>query len=71
MPTPIYKCPVTGQRVQTWIADDGSPDRNGAFESVTCLACRQVHYVDPGTGKVLDHGPFRTCIMKDSVRRKF
>jgi hypothetical protein len=65
MPTPIYQCPVTGQR------DDGSPDLNEVYEPVTCLACRQMHYVNPRTGRCLDRGPFRSCILKDSVRRGF
>jgi hypothetical protein len=28
------------------------PD-DDAYEAITCLACRKVHYVNPTTGKVL------------------
>jgi hypothetical protein len=48
----IYRCPATGQNVQTWFADDGSENGN-TYLTVTCLACQQVHLVNPGSGKVL------------------
>jgi hypothetical protein len=46
----VYRCPITGQRVQGWIADAGE---DGAHHAVTCLACQRVHLVDPKTGMVL------------------
>ena len=46
----LYRYPVTGPRVQGWVADDGSDDNN-ASESVTCLACGRLHLVNPKTGK--------------------
>ena len=51
----LYRCPTTGQNVQSWAANDGS----AADETltVTCLVCRRVHLVDPKTGRVLGaHG---------------
>jgi hypothetical protein len=51
MATRLFRCPSTGHRVQGWFADNGSV--NGDYEGVTCLACRQVHMVNPKTGKVL------------------
>ena len=53
MATVLFLCPNTGDRVQGWFADDGSGDSGETFEGVTCLACRQVHMVNPRTGKVL------------------
>ena len=47
----IYRCPVTNLNVQG-SADDGDTE----IESVvfqTCLACGQVHLVDPSTGKLV------------------
>jgi hypothetical protein len=52
MPTFLYRCPTTSKTVQGFIAEDVSDDPN-AYETVTCLACRQVHLVNPMTGKVL------------------
>ena len=52
MATVLFFCPNTGDRVQGWFADDGSEDSE-TYEAVTCLACRQVHMVNPKTGKVL------------------
>jgi hypothetical protein len=53
MATRVFLCPCTGQRVQGWFADDGSVDDRDTYECVTCLACAQVHMVNPKTGKVL------------------
>jgi len=52
MATRVFLCPNTGDRVQGWFADNGSDDSEN-YEAVTCLACRQVHMVNPRTGKVL------------------
>jgi len=38
--------------VQGFVAEEVFDDPN-TYESVTCLACRQVHLVNPPTGKVL------------------
>ena len=61
MATRLFLCPHTGQRVQgwfaddgsDWFADDGSENSGDTYEGVNCLACRQVHMVNPKTGKVL------------------
>jgi hypothetical protein len=54
MPTPfLYRCPVTGYKVQGLIADNPSEEKNGhTYEPVTCIACQHIHMVDPKTGKV-------------------
>ena len=52
MPLFIYRCPVTGYPVQGFSAEDTSEDRH-TYEPVTCLACRQIHHVNPATGAVL------------------
>jgi len=51
MATRVFLCPNTCDRVQGWSADNGS--NSESYEAVTCLACRQVHMVNPKTGKVL------------------
>jgi hypothetical protein len=53
MATRVFLCPHTGQRVQGWFADDGSENGGDTYEGAICLACRQVHMVNPKTGKVL------------------
>jgi hypothetical protein len=50
MPPFLYSCPNTGQNVQGFTAEEASGD---AYEAVTCLACRQSHFVKPTAGKVL------------------
>jgi hypothetical protein len=52
MPTFLYRCPSTSQTVHGFAAKDVSNDPD-TYESVTCLACRRVHLVNPATGKVL------------------
>ncbi len=53
MATFVYRCPKLGLPVQGWTADDPSADGGDAYETVTCTACRQVHLVNPSTGRVL------------------
>ena len=53
MATFLFRFPNTGYRVQGWVADDGSEDTEGTYETVSCHACQQVHLVNPSTGKVL------------------
>jgi len=52
MPTFLFRCPNTSQNVQGFTAEEVSDDPD-AYESVTCLACRRVHMVNPASGKVL------------------
>ena len=51
MPPFLYRCPNTGYNVQALAADD--PEEDDTFVQVTCLACAQLHLVNPKTGKVL------------------
>jgi len=53
MATRLFLCPSTGHRVQGWFADNGSVDGGETYEGVVWLACRQIHMVNPRTGKVL------------------
>jgi hypothetical protein len=52
MPAFIFRCPNTGKNVQGFTAEDVSDDAD-AYQTLTCLACRQVHLVNPANGKVL------------------
>jgi hypothetical protein len=45
----LYRCPVLGQTVQSWTNDDLGGSQ---FETVTCIACRRTHLVDPKSGAV-------------------
>jgi hypothetical protein len=49
----LYRCPNTGLKVQGWIADEPADDDAETYESITCLACAQVHLVNPTTGRVI------------------
>ena len=46
----VYRCPNTGQTVQGCTAEEMPKD---VYESIRCLACGQLHFVNPTTGKVL------------------
>jgi hypothetical protein len=48
----LFRCPTTDRHVQAWFAED-VPENGGAFVPVRCLACDQVRYVSPTTGRVL------------------
>jgi hypothetical protein len=47
----IFRCPNTWFQVDSWIAEEVS-DLN-KFIPVECVACADVHYVNPPTRKVL------------------
>jgi hypothetical protein len=49
----LFRCPNTDLHVQGWLADDGSDEPGDTYGTVNCLACRQVHLVNPSTGRVL------------------
>ena len=51
-PTFLYCCPNTAQTVQGWSADEVTDD-DTSYQSIACLACAQLHLVNPKTGKVL------------------
>jgi hypothetical protein len=51
MPPFLYRCPATGMNVQGWSADEVDDDET--YLSMTCLACRQLHLVNPATGKTM------------------
>ena len=52
VPAILFRCPNTGHRVQGWIAEDVSDADENTYQSVTCLACQQVHLVNPKSEKV-------------------
>jgi hypothetical protein len=47
----IYICPVMGLNVQGWSAEDAADC--DTYLPVRCIACNQIHHVNPITGKVL------------------
>jgi len=49
---PFYRCPNTGLRIQALAAEEITEGED-TYEAVTCIMCRQVHLVNPHTGKVL------------------
>jgi hypothetical protein len=49
----LYRCPTTGLNVQGWFADEVDDEEEMTYDTVTCLACTQVHLVNRSTGKVL------------------
>ena len=50
----LYRCPATGMNVQAWSADE--VDDEETYVTMTCLACRQLHLVNPATGKTMGFG---------------
>jgi hypothetical protein len=51
MPPFLYRCPNTGYRVQGFVAEGISDHQT--YLSVTCIMCRQIHLVNPSTGRVV------------------
>ena len=53
----LFDCPRTGQKVQGMIAEQVSGTSETRYESVSCLACSGVHFIDPVKGNVLGARP--------------
>jgi hypothetical protein len=51
MATFIYKCPKTRRNVQAWFAEEVPANEGEPYETVKCLACKQVHLINRLTGK--------------------
>jgi hypothetical protein len=49
----LYRCPITSQREQNFVAKEILDDE---YVQITCTACRRVHYVNPKSGRVLGRG---------------
>jgi len=49
----LFQCPQTGHRVQGLIASDASSASDGDYETVSCIACSGVHFINARTGTVL------------------
>lgn len=49
----LYRCPITGLRVQSWVEEEVSSDASDTYVSVRCPACTRTHLVNPATEKVL------------------
>jgi hypothetical protein len=55
MGTLVFICPVTGRAVQGLVPEEETTDPD-IYHTVDCLACGQVHLVNPITGRVLRPG---------------
>ncbi|HEY7843418.1 MAG TPA: hypothetical protein VID30_07060 [Bradyrhizobium sp.] len=49
----LFDCPQTGHKVQGLVAEEAFRTSEPHYETVRCLACAGVHFVDPMRGKVL------------------
>jgi hypothetical protein len=50
----LYRCPNTDQQVQAWTDNPPVADDPEAYQSVKCIACSRLHWVNPRTGRVLE-----------------
>src|SRR4029077_18538586 len=42
----IYRCPITGLKIQGLFAEEVPPENANTYEPVSCLACTRVHLVN-------------------------
>jgi hypothetical protein len=40
-------------KVQGFVVDDPSSEKADTYQSIQCTACRQIHLVNPKTGRAL------------------
>ena len=52
----LFRCPTTKLTVQGTSEDDVPDDDGERYVEQECLACRQLHLVNPKNGKVLGSG---------------
>jgi len=50
----VYRCPSTGRQLQAWTDNPPIADDPEAYQSVQCVACSQLHWVNPTTDRVLE-----------------
>jgi len=48
----LFDCPRTGQKVQGMLAEESFGSDDPRHQTVTCLACSGVHFVDPVVGGI-------------------
>jgi hypothetical protein len=48
----IFRCPNMDRKVQGWTAEEVF-DGGDTYLPQQCAACRQIHYINPNTGRVL------------------
>ena len=50
----MFRCPICNIPTQAWIADDiQAKAGKHEYVSVECLACRQIHLVNPESGALM------------------
>ena len=52
----VITCPNTGERIRGIVKNVANARTPEPVELVECLACWQIHYVSPASGKVLGQG---------------
>jgi len=53
MTTFLYRCPVTGYKMQGFVADDPTETDGNVYEPLTCALCGRIHLINPVSGNVL------------------
>jgi hypothetical protein len=56
MPAFLYRCPKTGMTAQGFTADEPSDSNPDIYEPIKCVACAEVHLINPRTRKVTTSG---------------
>ena len=49
----LFHCPQTGHKVQGLVAERAFGASPGDYETVSCIACSGVHFINAQTGAVL------------------
>ncbi len=49
----VFRCPNTGLQVHGWDTARDTEDAREMFEAVECLACGQLHMINPSAGKTV------------------
>lgn len=53
MPTFLYRCPITGYKVQGFVADSPGESNGRIYEPLTCAICNRIHLVNLKTAGLL------------------
>ncbi len=49
----LYQCPRTLLTVQALLPISGTADQSRVYETVSCPACTQLHFIERSSGKLL------------------
>ena len=49
----FFRCPIREIHTHVWVADEVPARPSDEYVTITCIACLEVHLINPSTSKVV------------------